>query len=360
MSKKLPNLDALRGFLALCVVIFHIPPISISAGFPSFSEFPIFHKGHEAVFVFFTLSGFLIVNLLYQEKKRYGNINIKNFYVRRILRIYPVYYVVLIFGFLYYHYLLPVFGIPYENNYNIIEGIAWCVGFMPNVFRALHDPGSILLILWSIGIEEQFYIIIALVTLIIPIKKYTKMLLLFTAIYFIIYFFPKFDFFRNLYMYFFYMSFGGLIAILNYERKIDALVFKKLFPKTTIYLIFIVYFFTNILDFKNQALTHFIGMILFGIFILNISSEKKYIIKNKFINYLGTISYGIYMYHVIVANFVIFIFMKLNALNHLSNWQTIISINILTIIGTIITSHLSYYYFEMPFLKLKSKFRKKK
>lgn len=80
MSKKLPNLEVLRAFLALSVVIFHIPSISKTLELPSFSGLPIFHRGHEAVYAFFTLSGFLIVNLLYHEKKNSGTINVKNFF----------------------------------------------------------------------------------------------------------------------------------------------------------------------------------------------------------------------------------------------------------------------------------------
>jgi peptidoglycan/LPS O-acetylase OafA/YrhL len=358
MSKKLPNLEVLRGFLALCVVIFHIPSISKTVELPNFSGLPILHRGHEAVYAFFTLSGFLIVNLLYQEKKNSGTINIKNFFLRRILRIYPVYYVVLIIGFLYYHYLLPKFGIPYEINYKLAEGIALAVGFMPNVFRALHQPGSILLILWSIGIEEQFYILIAFATLIIPVKRYVKTLLIFTIIYFILYFLPEFDLFRRFYMYFFYMSFGGAIAILNSENKINFLVFKKLPLKILIYSAFILHFFTNYLQFENQAIRHFLSMILFGIFILNISSETIFIVKNRFINHLGKVSYGIYMYHMIVINFVLFLFLKFEIASYLSNWQTIILINLICIIGTILVSHFSYEYFEIPFLRLKNRFRK--
>lgn len=264
----------------------------------------------------------------------------------------------LIIGFLYYHYLLPKFGVPYEINYSLTEGIALTVGFMPNVFRALHQPGSILLVLWSIGIEEQFYILIAFTSLIIPVKRYVKTLLIFTVIYFIIYFLPEFDFFRKFYMYFFYMSFGGALAILNSENKINFLVFKKLPLKILIYSTFILYFFTDLFQFKSQEARHFLSVILFGLFILNISSETKYIVKNKLINHLGTVSYGIYMYHMIVVNFVIFIFLKFEIASYFNNWQTIILINISSIIGTIIVSHISYQYFEIPFLKLKNRFRK--
>ncbi|WP_372756072.1 hypothetical protein [Labilibaculum sp.] len=77
------------------------------------------------------------------------------------------------------------FGIPYEINYNLIDAIALNVAFLPNVFETLYDPGSILLVLWSIGIEEQFYLFTAPILAVLAIHRYTKGLLLFTLIYFV-------------------------------------------------------------------------------------------------------------------------------------------------------------------------------
>ncbi len=67
-TKKLPNLDVLRAFLAFLVVLSHVPRISKTLGLPEYHNLPIFHKGYNAVWVFFALSGYLIINLLYKEK----------------------------------------------------------------------------------------------------------------------------------------------------------------------------------------------------------------------------------------------------------------------------------------------------
>jgi len=68
-DRKIKSLDQLRGFLAIWVVFYNILQISLSVGLPHFSELPIFSQGTEAVMVFFTLSGYLIIGLLYDEKK---------------------------------------------------------------------------------------------------------------------------------------------------------------------------------------------------------------------------------------------------------------------------------------------------
>ena len=158
--ERLPNLDPLRFFLASLVILFHLPQLSYNQGLPSLPTIPIFNRGTEAVYMFFILSGFLIIRGIYRSKLQ-ERFSIKKFYIRRILRIFPLYYLIVAFGFFFYNFMLPLLGIPFEINYNLKEGILMTVFFLPNVFGKMYEPGGILEILWSIGIEEQFYIMIA-------------------------------------------------------------------------------------------------------------------------------------------------------------------------------------------------------
>jgi peptidoglycan/LPS O-acetylase OafA/YrhL len=357
MSSRIKNLDPLRGFLALCVVIKHIPLISNTVGLPKFSDFPIFHRGNEAVLVFFSLSGFLIIGLLFDEKKKFGAISIKQFYIRRMLRIYPVFYLVLIFGFTYYHFLLPLFNIPYINSYSLIEGIALNVFFLSNVFLVDFEPGAILQVLWSIGIEEQFYLLIAPLLSLIPLKRFRNYLLAFTVIYFIIYHLDFFTFLKKYYLLYFFMSAGGLLAILM--RLGHTVHFKNLKLRILVYTLFFLSFFTDLLLFESDFIQEAVQLVLFNLLIVNIANEDRFEIKNKAANYLGRISYGVYMYHMIVINLVLFVFMKLQENVQMADWIVILMINIISIIGTVIISHLSFKYYETYFMKLKHKFRKK-
>jgi peptidoglycan/LPS O-acetylase OafA/YrhL len=150
---------------------------------------------------------------------------------------------------------------------------------------------------------------------------------------------------------------GGLMAILHSQQKINFLIFPKLL-RLTLYAAFVLYFFTNVFEFSNEALKHAFSMILFALFILNISNEKDYIVNNRFLNYLGEISYGIYMYHMIALNLIVFISLKMNVEHLFGFIGTVVFINITTIGLTILFSHLSFYYFEKAFINLKSKFRK--
>lgn len=355
MKERIKNLDPLRGFLALCVVLYHIPQLSKSALLPYFDGAAFLNKGPQAVSVFFCLSGFLIVGLLFDEKKKFGKINILNFYLRRILRLYPVYYLVLCIGFFYYHFVLQMFGVAYELNYSLTQGLVLSILFLPNVFNALYEPGAILQILWSIGIEEQFYLFIAPLASLLPLKKYGKYLLVFTLAYFVLFHLHSFFFLKKYYLLYFFMSSGGLLAILS--RKGFTLYFQSFFLRVLIYLLFSTYFLTNWMVFENDFIQHTVDIILFNTLIINLSNEQRFHITSKILNYLGNISYGIYMYHMIVANFILFLFLKIQDYSVMSNMLAVILINVVIISITILVSHFSYKYYESYFLMLKSKYR---
>lgn len=334
----------------------HIPLISETLGIPSFSEGTLFRRGVEMVMVFFVLSGFLIIGLLYDEKAKRGKIHIRNFYMRRILRLYPVYYLVLTFGFVFYHFLLPAVKIPFEINYNLAEGILWCVGFFPNVFRVLYDPGGILNILWSIGIEEQFYLVVAPLLYFLPIKSYLKIFALFTIGYLILFHLESFSFLKKYDFFYFFLTSGGVMAIAH--RKGIRLYFHSSTLRWIVYAIFILYFTTDLFNFLTiKTYESIFQMILFNLTIINLINHRNFEIKNPFLNYLGRISYGIYMYHLIVVNFVLFLVLKTKVVTYFPDWLTILLINISCFIGTVFVAHISYKYFESYFLRKKKNYR---
>jgi len=119
----------------------------------------------------------------------------------------------------------------------------------------------------------------------------------------------------------------------------------------------VLFFTTNLFKFESLLVSNLITCLLFSLFIYTISyANLDFVVKNKLFNYLGKISYGIYMYHVIALNTIVFIFLKFD-ITSIPNIITILLINILTIILTVIISHFSYQYFEKYFLNLKEKYR---
>ncbi|WAC02199.1 acyltransferase [Lacinutrix neustonica] len=352
--KRLPNLNPLRFVLAFLVLIFHLPQLSQNQGLPYYNVFPIFHKGTEAVYMFFVLSGFLIISQIYKAQVN-STFSVKNFYARRALRILPLYFLIVSFGLLFYNIVLPVLGMPFEVNYEV-KDLALLLVF-PNVFSTLFKPGGILEILWSIGIEEQFYLMIAPLMLLIKNTRVVRVLVFITVLYFLIFHFDFFYVLRRFQCVYFFILSGGIIALLETQQKLTFLKKSKAIPLLIVVLT-LFYFFTNWLQFDSIIIYNLVTAIVFSLFIHTISfNTQGFVIKNKGLNYLGTISYGIYMYHVIVLNAMVFLFLQLKKMIVINDVLTIVLLNVLTLFFTILLAHFSYNYFETYFLKLKNKYR---
>ncbi len=355
--KRLPNLDPLRFFLASIVLLFHLPQLSRNQGLPYFDGLPIYHRGVEAVYVFFALSGFLIIRLIYRAKIR-GAFSIKDFYIRRILRIFPLYYLVLGFGLLFYNVILPFLNIPFEINYTWKEALFYNLFFLPNVFAKVYEPGGIIEILWSIGIEEQFYLLIAPLLFFVNVKWVLKVLGLLLITYFIIFWSDAFPVLRKFNFVFFYLFSGGVIAILEEEKKLEFVKRTAIFP-AIVCITTLLYFITDWFIFEPLWLRGLFTCFLFGFFIHSLAFNNRGVILNsRLLDHFGSISYGIYMFHAIVLNAVVFLFLKLEIFRNLTDISTIILMHLLIFAGTLLIAHLSYTYFELYFLKLKNRFRK--
>ncbi len=151
-----PELDVVR-FLALAFVFLHhaLPTdssvrIDSSLGGFTAAFYAVVDTCRLGLSLFFTLSAFLICELLLREKEATGTVVGKQFYIRRILRIWPLYYLALIIGAI--ATLLPS-GTP-----SLAPNLGWFAIFMGAWFYAHHgDVPNTVFQLWSISVEEQFY-----------------------------------------------------------------------------------------------------------------------------------------------------------------------------------------------------------
>ncbi|QIG88338.1 acyltransferase [Chryseobacterium sp. POL2] len=349
MKYNLPNITSARFFLALLVVLFHVMQFAEKRGFPSNTDWAILNKGTEAVFAFFSLSGFLIIRNLYLEKLNTGSVSIKDFYKRRIFRIFPLYYAVLIFGLLYYNVILPYFGFEIERLYSYTEAILLGGTFFSNILKT-YQPGGIIEVLWSIGIEEQFYILIAPCFLIFSKKNIVWLLAVFSIVYFILYNFDVIEFLKKYVMYFYFFSVSGLFAIFTIQYpnyKIPNWI------KISIYAFVLFYFFSDwILENTAEWMYQLISTLFFPLMIISLISQPISFLENKTLKYFGKISYGIYMLHAIVMQIVGFMVLKFIPFETINPNLFIISFTFANIILTLIFAHISYQYFEKFFLKL--------
>jgi peptidoglycan/LPS O-acetylase OafA/YrhL len=357
MKVYFPNLNSLRFFAALLVIVHHIEQYKDIFKLPNvFHNHSIQLMSKIGVTLFFVLSGFLITYLLLIEQKETGNIKIKSFYIRRILRIWPLYYFIIILAFFVFPHI-QFMHLPGHDGSHFFIKLVFFVLMMPNVIHAMGAGLAYGTQTWSIGAEEQFYLIwpwllkffknkLALIIAVIIV--YLGFRYLFTIL------FNKHIVFAYLYRIWYLfpidnMAFGALFAVIyfnNYKKLIQFLHHKLL--QIVVWLLIII------LIFSGESLGYFhhqIYSLLFGILIFNLATNASSIInfKLKYLDYLGKISYGIYMYHSIMIVLSIKILQALNSTNNLLIYA-------LSFIFTFIVSALSYTFFEKYFIDKKKEF----
>ncbi|OSZ80906.1 hypothetical protein CAP36_06605 [Chitinophagaceae bacterium IBVUCB2] len=343
------GLNGIRALAAFSVIATHIIQ---SFSLFNLQQVQLLETGNYGVTMFFTLSGFLITYLLLQEKQNFGRVNIRKFYLRRILRIWPLYYLYLLMAvivfffydeqllnsyFIYYIFLLA--NIPFiYGAHNLVTGHYW-----------------------SLGVEEQFYLFWPWV-----IGKVNK-LIVWVSTFIIVFLVVKFIFWQifketgNPIYYnmihitrFHCMAIGALGAILLFRKNIFFLKCSTHCITQLILWVIIVMIAVNkfrIAVAVDQEIFSVVSILL----IINVALNPKSFLKldNAILNYLGKISYGLYIYHPLV----IFFFAKLfNAeMNGLSERSRIFTLFGSIFILTIAISTFSYFFFEKFFLKLKER-----
>lgn len=364
MSDKFffPNLNGVRFIAALLVIVHHVEQMKYMFHLESslWQKSPFIEViGKLGVVLFFVLSGFLITYLLLKEKDVMGKVDVKSFYIRRMLRIWPLYYVILILGFAIIPFI-PFFNIPVWTDSVFSDlnlKIFLFILFLPNVARVLFEPVPYVSQTWSIGVEEQFYLVWPFVINLAKniFKILTVIIVLYMVVKFsLIYlsksetsFLPVVRFWNNFNIN--CMAIGGFAASFFYFKKQTILhLIYSAYTQVFLYLalILLLYFGVEI------PLLHFeIYGIIFAMLILNLATNPKSLVSldNIFFEYLGKISYGLYMYHY----FAIVIVLRISELYFTINSFSIL---ILSTLLTIALSSLSYHFIEKSFLKLKNRF----
>ena len=165
-----PSLNGLRAIAAFVVLFTHVERYKQIAGNPSiltvaFNSF----AGGLSVSFFFVLSGFLITSLLLREKTTTGSIRIGKFLQRRVRRIWPLYYTVLLAG-----YLISIFLLKDTSANLLTNGLILNLLLLPNIAFAFDKIPEILIQVWSIGTEEQFYFLWPYLVKKFPVKALLK------------------------------------------------------------------------------------------------------------------------------------------------------------------------------------------
>lgn len=369
MTKRIyfENLDGLRFLCFLSVFFFHSfyteSDVIRNSSLYGFIKWEIFGNGNLGVNFFFVLSGFLITYLLIEEKKINKQITLKNFWIRRVLRIWPLFYFCVFFGFVIFPLLKSFFGqtpnetatfwmyLTFLNNFDFIQ-------------NGLPDA-SILGVLWSVAIEEQFYLIWPVILFLLPIRHHWiafSCVILISIIFRSIYDVPLLHEHHTLSC-IGDMAIGALGAWLMQEKETVKRFVVNL-NKYTIILIYIlfaiVFFFRDEILFETHMLRTFERPGIAFLMLL-IILEQTYSVNSlfKLSNYktltkLGTISYGLYCLHFIGILIATNLTKKAGIQSNI--WVVLVIDTSIALFLTILIAKVTYVWYEKPFLNLKKRF----
>jgi peptidoglycan/LPS O-acetylase OafA/YrhL len=321
-----------------------------------------FHLASLGVGFFIVLSGFLITWIILEEYKFRSSFNLSFFWFRRCLRIWPLYFLIIITGFL-------LVAIAQQSNATVhnMPSFIWLITFTLNFYIINHGEAFLFFIvfLWSISVEEQLYVVWGLfLKYIKPLFVPFCLLLIVASIVFRVHFSGQ-----SLHLYFStinwlpHFALGSLIAYLGIN---GGKLFEKL--KNIPHLLIIAVYFLFILNllFYNYIyasyvmtiLQRFIDALFFAFFIFEQNFCTNRFInpgKSKKLSYLGKISYGLFCYHGLV---ILLFTQAVQQIGWLNNSLFVFFINpVLTFVITIVVAAMSYKYFEKPIMSLRDKFK---
>ncbi|HHF5721262.1 TPA: acyltransferase family protein [Haemophilus influenzae] len=352
--KYRPEIDGLRAIAVISVIIYHLNESWLSGGF-------------LGVDIFFVISGFLITGIIITEIQQ-NSFSFKQFYTRRIKRIYPAFITVMaLVSFV-------ASAIFIYNDFNQLrKTIELATAFLSNFYLGLTQGyfdlstnENPVLHIWSLAVEEQYYLIFPLI-LILAYKKFReiKVLFIITLILFFILLATSFipaNFYKevlhqpNIY----YLSnlrfpellVGSLLAIyhnLSASKQASKQASNVIAILSTLLLFSCLFLMNNDIAFI-PGITLILPCIFTALIIHTTSQNNiiKLCLSNKAIVFIGKISYSLYLYHWIFIALAYYI----TGEKQINN-QSIAVVTVLTIIFSV----LSYYLIEQPIRKSKLNFK---
>ena len=349
----MPQLDALRAFAVLAVMFQHFYGSHVGIDLPI---------GEWGVQLFFVLSGFLITGILLDCRGDDDNLNkeqrriqIRRFYIRRALRILPLFYAV-------------VLGAALVNIRPLRENLIWHLTYATNIMLAMREdwsgPASHL---WSLAVEEQFYLVWPWLILWLPSKWLKPAILGFIAVaplYKIGGYFAGVGPIALAVLTLSCLDALGIGALLALYRRRRPAEFEELvhsewcryFGLGTLFCALLSWIFWQE-HYLVQVAGTLAAILFFGWLIhraaVGFTGWPGRVMLWKPLIYLGQISYGLYLFHKFISIVMPHIFGKLN-LPYPEN----LMLKALLLIGiNIALASCSWFWFERPINRLKSRFK---
>ena len=342
--KYMPQLDALRALAVLAVMVHHFLPVD------RYIPTDYITLGFLAVRLFFVLSGFLITGILLNYRSLERGTALRRFYLRRVLRIFPIYYLTLFIAL-----ALQVRSIQ--------QGAFWHLTYLSNYIAPFHPewmgPASHF---WTLAVEEQFYFVWPFILLFVP-KKYLKGTIVGTIALAVI--------FRAFVLFVLSMSLevagiftfatldslggGALLALFHYDERL-----RPRLPRLMKWFLVAglgIMTLTTLLYIYNRGFRILHTLLCLGIsFLFVVLIEKtargfggpaKTVMENPAVLYVGKISYGLYVYHNFMLAIVIYYFRDYRL------------VAVLATVSTFAVAIVSWHVIERPLARLKNKFSRR-
>ncbi|GAB3284155.1 acyltransferase [Larkinella harenae] len=269
--------------------------------------------GYFGVNLFFVLSGFLITRILIHSKltddrlQRSHGHSLRQFFIRRSIRIFPIYYLTL--------FILALIGFQ-----AVREHFFWFFTYTQNIWVAVHQTWfGALDHLWSLAVEEQYYIFFPFLVLFIPIRHLPNLLIGLIATAFVLrifLFFTQAPWMVQFVLMPTCLDAFGLGGVLAYLMVFHRDVFTRLAGNTGYLLLGLALYALNVYlmtttspsrnvftDVFDRFFTSVFCFFIIGRGVIGYGGVMKYVLEHPVSNYLGRISYGLYLFHNLVFNY---------------------------------------------------------
>lgn len=356
-APHLLQLDGLRGLAILLVATGHI-----------FFKYYIFNFGWIGLNLFFLLSGYLITKTLFIHIRSSPLSYFRNFYARRVLRIFPLYYGILLLFFA----VLPLIYIKYQQIFGSLYNIQiWYWLYISNWRIILYGlpPNPLFFHFWSLAVEEQFYLIWPIVFFLITSfnRRVLIILILLTlSILIRILLYGVKSVYYNTLTPGEPLLLGCLISILEKNDKLKSIYNYARALAILSFISLVVIFLHNsdlrIINFPLLSIGYSNIDLIWAFLLCNIliNLERTYLISkvlsSGILVWLGIYSYGIYVFHWIILQLFInkyeILFTNKGFGESISYWIS----RILGVIIILLLSYASYNLYERKFLSLKKYF----